>query len=416
MGILNALVREKDKKGIFTSTQTQPMYSTGLFPLDFANGYVLEVSDPETKKIIKRQRMTGIVAGSIITIYGLSGTSKSALAVRIASAIIEPFSKGEVYHGDAEQALNYQRIISLSGLPIERIENDYELNQTATSIEDFKLRVSMIADAKRDNKKEFMYDTGLLDEFGQPIHAYEPTVIIADSIPSMHTKEATESEELTGQTYDMRRARALSTFTSTIMNDIKETNIIFIFINHVKDKPESFSKTQAQTMFLGNGQVLPGGTAPIYYANNIFGIITRGKDTRYSIANGDDFNGFDVEQIMVKSRTAPAGGITHLVYDQDHGYSNIRSCYKYAENNGLIGGRNPKRYFIDVPDIKFDSRTLSQYIPDKEWTRSLYTSVLKHMDSKLVITDNIDKFSVSQEEVYRNVISSMEMFNKEDVV
>jgi len=71
-----------------------------------------------------------------------------------------------------------------------------------------------------------------------------------------------------------------------------------------------------------------------YYANNIFKFVSNEKAT----IEKDGFNGFKVDIQFCKSRTAPAGQITSMIYDQNLGFDKARTLYYELDKAGLIGG------------------------------------------------------------------------------
>lgn len=277
--LLQAL-RENDKEGLFAASPSMVCYSTGIPTLDYQLGYTL-VSRDENDNIINTHDSLGLVGGSFITIIGKSGTAKTALACKMAAEIVKPFPSGFVNHYDLEQALNPTRIMNLTGLTTKEYMDHYVLKSSRSYIEDIFDTIMEIANEKQKNKKLYQYTTDFKDEFGQPITLYEPTVFIIDSIPVLATRPEqkkvkakkgsgqedyyVEDQEIEGQTYALRVAKALKQFFSRLIPIIKEFNITIISINHINQKLEmnAFAKTQAQVLYLKADETLPGGNAPI---------------------------------------------------------------------------------------------------------------------------------------------------------
>lgn len=122
----------------------------------------------------------------------------------------------------------------------------------------------------------------------------------------------------------------------------------------------AFAKTQPQVMYLKMDEAVPGGNAPMYYAHNLFKFVSAEK---YKYEE-DGFDGFKVRIEFLKSRTNKGGQSCHLVYNQDTGYDSMMSLYDFANDNGLVEGRNPKRYFKGFPDVKFDARKFREEIEE----------------------------------------------------
>lgn len=277
--LLEAL-RENDKEGLFDASPAMVCYPTGIPTLDYQLGYTL-VSKDNYGAVTGTHDCLGLVGGSFITIIGKSGTAKTAMACKMAAEIVKPYKSSFALHYDLEQALNPTRIMNITGMTNEEYLNHYVLKSSRSYIEDIFDTVMDIANEKQKNKKLYQYTTDFKDEFGQPITLYEPTVFIIDSIPVLATRPDqkkvkakkgsgqedyyVEDQEIEGQTYAMRVARALKQFFSRLIPIIKEFNITIISINHINQKIEinPFAKTQAQVLYLKADESLPGGNAPI---------------------------------------------------------------------------------------------------------------------------------------------------------
>ena len=255
-------------------------YPTGVPTLDYQLGYTL-VSKDENGAIVGSHDCLGLVGGSFITIIGKAGTAKTAIACKMGAEIVRDFKSSFVLHYDLEQALNPTRVMNVTGLTNKEYMDHYVLKSSRSYIEDIFDTIMDIANEKQKNKKLYQYTTDFTDEFGQPITLYEPTVFIIDSIPVLATRPDqkkvkakkgsgqedyyVEDQEIEGQTYAMRVARALKQFFSRLIPIIKEFNITIISINHINQKIEinPFAKTQAQVLYLKADESLPGGNAPI---------------------------------------------------------------------------------------------------------------------------------------------------------
>jgi KaiC/GvpD/RAD55 family RecA-like ATPase len=376
-------LRAKDKKGLFTKTQTAISYPTGFINLDYRNGYMVQVRDMYDQ-LVKEYASTGLVGGSFITIVGKSGTAKTTAAVQWASNIVRPFDSSFVLHFDLEQALTYTRIRNINGMSSQQLDDKYVLKQESTYIEDIFEAVADVANDKKEHFDDYSYDTGLVNEFNQPIRALEPTVMILDSIPTVASND--KKLEMEGGTYANRVAKALAQFYKRLTPIIKEANIIFIAINHINQKIEinPMMKTQPQLIYMKMDESMPGGNAPIYYAHNLFKFVTAGKKKM----EDDGFDGFMVRCELMKSRTNKAGQFANLVYNQDLGFDPVLTQYDFANDMGLVEGRNPYRYITDSKDIKFDSRKFRKEFLENEALRyALFDKTLPVLERQLSRVD-----------------------------
>lgn len=377
-------LRSEDKKGLFNSSQVSVTYKTGFIPFDYLNGYKVKVVDKE-ENVVDEYPAVGITGGTFITVIGKSGVAKTTWVIQTAYNIVKDFEDDAfVMCYDLEQALNYTRIKNITKASQQDLDNKFILRQEKNYIEDIFDSIISIANTKEANKKEFQYDTGMKDEFGRPIVAYVPTVVIIDSIPTLASKET--DEEMKGGTDAARMAKVIKQFYSKLMPIIKTYNITIFTINHINAKMEinAFTKTQPQIMYLKSDESLPGGVAPIYYANTLIKFVS---STKYK-AEDDGFDGFLVRAELLKSRSNKAGQFCNLVYNQVNGFDPVLSVYQFATDNNLVDGRNPYKYFKSNKDIKFDSRKLREEMdknPDLqnemiETTRPLFEKLLSSTD------------------------------------
>ena len=129
MSRLHDLLVANDKKKIFKFNSNAAIgYPSGLLPLDFQNGYTVIVNNKkDPKKIPNEWNNIGIQGGTFCTIIGNTGTGKTALAIKIGSAMVRNFDQGDVYHIDAEGNSNETWIRQLNGYTPEEYEDKYHL-------------------------------------------------------------------------------------------------------------------------------------------------------------------------------------------------------------------------------------------------------------------------------------------------
>ena len=393
-------LRENDKEGLFDASPAMVCYSTGIPTLDYQLGYTL-VSRDCNGAITDTHDCLGLVGGSFITIIGKSGTAKTAVACKMGAEIVKNFNSSFVLHYDLEQALNPTRIMNVTGLSTQEYMDHYVLKSSRSYIEDIFDTIMDIANEKQKNKKMYQYTTDFKDEFGQPITLYEPTVFIIDSIPVLATRPDqkkvkakkgsgqedyyVEDQEIEGQTYAMRVARALKQFFSRLIPIIKEFNITIISINHINQKIEinPFAKTQAQVLYLKADESLPGGNAPIYFANTLIKHVAVGSSK--CTVEEDGYTGFRINAEIIKSRTNISGAKVPMVYDQDHGFSKERTLLEYARDLGLVNGaRISARYLGDDDSVKFNEKDIVNEYQNREEVRDMFDKwVYPHLEKLL---------------------------------
>jgi hypothetical protein len=172
----------------------------------------------------------------------------------------------------------------------------------------------------------------------------------------------------------------------------------------------TFAKTQAQVNYMKMDESIPGGNAPIYYAHNLLKFVATGG--KYNTEE-DGFDGFKVRVEFLKSRTNKAGQFTNLVYNQELGFDPIMTQYDFADENGLIEGRNPKRYVRGFEDIKFDARKFrKEFLENDKLRFALFSASVPILEKQLSRVDPNEAASVMSE---LEVLQRLEASQKDEV-
>jgi RecA/RadA recombinase len=402
--MLLARLRGNDKKGLFEKAKGKVSYPTGFGALDCLNGEFIEVRD--SNNVIKEiYPSLGFVGGTFITILGNTGVAKSTFCIQSSYEMIKNFDSGMVIYYDLERALGYTRILNLTGATTDEIENKFILRQDKNNIEDILEAISQIANEKESNKKEYMYNTGKKDEFDNPIFHYVPTVVVIDSIAALVSKDSS-LDEIDGQTEAMRMAKKIKQFYQKLTPVINTYNITVICINHIMTNVDMnpFAKKASSVMYLKQDESTPGGKSPNYYAFTLLKLVQCGKKNK----EDDGYDGFLVRFELIKSRTNKSGKSIVLAYNQNSGFDNTLSLLEFADDKGLLDGRNPKKYFKGYPDSKFDARKFKEYYDKDEILRKVMKEVLEvHLYdilSRKVVNGSTDE---QPEEEY-NIIDDLE--------
>jgi len=356
MGSLYTAMQKLDKKGILNQNIASIGYPTKLLPLDFRNGYQVNVCD-KSGKIVKRWANIGLFGGSFITIAGKPGVAKTAFAIYSGSQIIRPYPEAEIYHFDLEGSSNLSRMMTLSRFNYEEMETKYHYLNDYHYIEDIFQLICAMAEEKCKNKDKYLFKSHRYDEFGREFVQLVPTVIVIDSIPMLVTKDLEGSDEIASMTYAGRRARVLSEFYRRLRPVVQRANIMVMGINHINAKIDinPMAKSQAQIMYLKQDESTPGGNAPLYLAQTFLKFVQCGKYDEEK----DGFNGFKVRCELIKSKTNRGGSSCELVYDMRKGFDPYRTLLLHMREYNLLEGRNPYTYFAGHPEFKFDTRKFS---------------------------------------------------------
>lgn len=389
--LLDRLKAKTKKKGSFVTSQSPIAYSTGFITLDYRNGALVE-SRNDDDELIETRPSVGIVGGSFLTVTGKSATAKTTFMIQVGASIVKKFDNGLFLIFDLEQSLTMSRIKNLTSFTQKQLEEKVVLRQEKNYIEDIFTSIMDIANEKENNKEDYLYDTGVLDEFGKKIIAYQPTVVLIDSIPTLSTKENEGESEMEGQTYANRAAKQLAQFYKKLMPVIRAYNIMVVAINHINQKIDinPMMKTQAQIMYMKQDEAMPGGNAPLYYAHNIFKLVSAGRYKQ----EVDGFDGAKIRVELVKSRTNKAGQFVNLVFNQETGFDPLLSLIEYCNDYGLLDGRNPYKYFVTRPDLKFDARKINElFYTNKDIQMALMETLKPSLVSTLSTIDQAEEKS-----------------------
>lgn len=354
----------KKADGYFESNASVISYSTGIPVLDYYLGYNVNVYN-EDGDYVETYPSLGITAGSYVLFIGKPSTSKTATAVKIAANIVRPFDNGFIIHFDIEQALNYSRIQALTKLPMDQMrDGKYILRQEKLSLDDIKSSIVRIYNEKTQHPDIYKYKTGKINEFGEEIELYEPTVVILDSIATItmkmedgSTKSLEKMEEIATQTDRMRLTAEIGRFFNEILSILREANIILIAINQIKKKPQmGFITEPADILGLKTDENLPGGNGPRFLAHILLKFVAVGSE-KYS-EEDDGFSGFKVRTEIIKSRVSAALKSINLIYDKNTGIDMVRSTVDFAKDMGLVSGNRNGYYFITDKDEKFTLKNM----------------------------------------------------------
>lgn len=349
MTLLSAAFREQVKKtkdiSMINEQQHSIAYSTGFLPIDFLNGTILKINDRKYFEV-------GIIDGSINAVIARSGAGKSTICAQWAANIVRPFNTSCVFMDNAEGGMMLSRVQQLSGFSQEEFQRRFILRDAGITTETIYDRIKLIHDIKVDNADEYVYDTGVIDEYGRPIVKFEPTVYILDSLKAILPKKLAEDEgtNMNGAT----TARINSDIFLRLLPMCREANIIMLIINHITKKGiGSFMPQKSDLAYLKQDESLPGGrTTSTYLQNNIFRL---DEKTKLKETDGLGVDGAIVSVDIVKSRTNKAGKSVSLVFDQANGYDPDLSLLIYLKDNNLLEGAGA---YLRLPgsDIKFSQK------------------------------------------------------------
>ena len=122
----DALVQSNGE--LFESNMMIDSYKTGIAPLDYYLGYMLNVYD-ENDKIVESYPCLGFNGGCNILTIGKSSTAKTSVDLFLAAMIVKPYENGLIIHYDLEQAMNLTRAKNMTHFTIKDMTEKYILKQ-----------------------------------------------------------------------------------------------------------------------------------------------------------------------------------------------------------------------------------------------------------------------------------------------
>lgn len=317
------------------------MHPTGFMLFDYKNAQYS--TDKNGNPIYHK----GLDAGRITTIIGKSGTGKTTLAIQMAYNIVKPYENGVVFILDFEGSSTKERIKSITGIDDEEFEKRFTVLQTGISTETVFAIIREISKFKKENRDS------LLVEGPHGVEILPPTVVIVDSIATMQPKNSLEADAIEGQMATTQAAKMNTQLFRKIPQHCITNNIMPIFINHINAKVDtSYIPTQTLINYgLRQDETLVGGYACVYLTNTLIRLTSSTKlteDSKYKIP------GFEVKVEFGKSRTAPAGTVFTMIFDQVNGYQNELSLLNYLLSDKThIGGTGRGYYLKELPEYKF---------------------------------------------------------------
>ena len=387
---------------IFGREREQFMHNTGFMNFDYLNGMCTTLDSGE------KNFSTGIDAGKIMMIIGKSGSGKSTFAIQTAYNIIKKYDEGSLFIYDFEQSNTENRIRSVTGMSEEYYKNHVTIRSVGISAEAVLSLAIKIRDLKMKSEEALLVPNqeGILDKDGKPLHILPPTVIIVDSLATCLPK-AQINEEISGQMQATAIAKTNTALVKHLTQICAEANIIVMFINHITEKVNiTMMPTQAQVNYLKPNENLPGGLGPIYLTSTLVKITTGSKldeEKSYGI------KGFEAKIELIKSRTAPAGSITTMIYNQREGFDNDLSLLEYLKNNDAVLGGGRAYRLKGMDDVTFRASNFKEVLAENPTFREYFYALGKEMlENSLKASSRIVTPDITEPEVLESLVSEEE--------
>lgn len=321
----------KDEK--YGKTHVPVMASSGFDVFDYQNGNAVTIDGKEVHNI-------GLDYGKIVTVVGRTGSGKSTLAIQMAWSLIKDFENGNFIIMDFEGSNTENRIRAVTGMTQEEFSDRVEIKSVGISTETVYEIIKQFRDfkMKKDIRKILEVDSphGALDENGKPLKVMTPTVILIDSVAMMTPREYMGGDQMAHNMVGNHAAKVNTRLFKDIVQPCLEANIIPIFINHITDDINTgITPKAAMTNYLKQGESLPGGKAPVYLTNTLIKVT---PSTKLDESKLYKIKGFEAKVELIKSRTAPAGITSTMVFDQVEGFNNLLTNLTFLKENKVVEG------------------------------------------------------------------------------
>jgi RecA/RadA recombinase len=373
-------LQAKDKKGLFRSNDNFVNYSTGLLPLDYANGFWMTQVDPDTGEVL-REPIPGVLGGKFILLFGTTGSGKTTLAIQLGYRIIKEFDDGILMLVDCEQTALKERMCAITNL--DQDDPRLVLNVDNTSIEDVLSIVNEICTLKEDGGKQYMYEVKDRSFHKESFWAYVPTVIVIDSLRQFNPKNK-DIVTLGNNMDNAREAQFIARFLDNVINRINKYNITIIYTNHIQPKIEAnpYAQPPRGLMLSSQTETLPRGTRPLFLAHTAI----RANAVKSNMYTKEDvgFDGFMVTLLLAKSKTNFIGATINVAFNASKGFDPIYTMFEFAKQCGIVQGKNPNLYIEGMDDMKFSRKNFSQkMIENPEFNRRFMQVIQPYLEALL---------------------------------
>lgn len=361
-----------DKKGIFASNDTFVNYSTGLLPLDYANGFWLNVNDD--KEGPRQVPITGIMGGTFVSIIGTTGSGKSTLTDQMGYSIIREFEDGMLFHIDCEQTNLKERMVQIMGTT--HADPRIRLRKDMVHIEDVMEMFNKICEIKEEGGNRYKYEVSDRSYGREKFLAYVPTVFVIDSLPSFNSMDNHSEDDLGTNMDAAKAAKDVTRFFTNCLGRMMKYNITIFTVNHVVPKviTSIWDAPPRGIMMMGKNEKVNRGYAAQYYSQNYFRVEQKKSNIYKEEQVG--FQGCKASIQIAKTKTAFIGSTIDAAFNGPIGFDPVFTLYEFANSVGLIEGRNPYLYIHGFDNMKFSIKDFRNKFTGEPVFRQTFFSVI----------------------------------------
>lgn len=368
-----------DKKGIFASNDTFVNYSTGILPLDYANGFWLNVNDKEGPRQVP---ITGIMGGTFVSLIGTTQSGKSTLADQMGYSVIREFEDGMLFHIDCEQTNLKPRMINIMGT--SSMDGRIRLKKDMVHIEDVMDMFNGICQIKEEGGNRYKYEVTDKTYGRETFLAYIPTVFIIDSLPSFNSRENHTEEDMGTNMDAARAAKDVTRFFTNCLGRMMKYNITIFTINHIVQnvQPSVYDTPPRGIMMFSKNEKVNRGYAAQYYSQNYFRVEQKKGNLYKESETG--FPGCKASIQIAKTKTAFIGSTIDAAFNGPIGFDPVYTLFEFANSCGLIEGRNPYLYVHGMKELKFSRKDFrSKFAGEPIFRQAFFTVITPYLEALL---------------------------------
>lgn len=401
MPLLDAL-RKTDKRGLFNNFNPFAIYGSGFPPLDYLNAMKYTWYEDGQKK---ETYLKGLVGGRFMTIVGYSGTGKTTLADQIGWSICNSYPDDDeeakqkfkqnalMIHIDVEKTALKSRIFEITGADELTDGHRIIINSDNTYIEDVMTMIDSICKEKESGGDEYKYNIdGKIFGVNGPIKMYVPTVFVIDSL-KVFTSSSINESELEGGMSTQHEVKDITQFYSKCISRMTKYNITIICTNHIqtKIKINPYEADKPQLMLLKDGEYLPRGQAQIYLSTYLFRLNSSMSKANTYTVDEYGFDGYRTVLQVTKTKTNFIGGKMTLAFNKAIGYDPVMTLYEFANDNGLIMGRNPYLYIAGMDAYKFARKDFrKKFLEDSSFANLMLQTLKPYLENLIATVSSSD--------------------------
>lgn len=181
-----------------------------------------------------------------------------------------------------------------------------------------------------------------------------------------------------------REALVIARFLDNVINRINQYNITIIYTNHIQPKiaTNMYQEPPRGLMLEPTTETLPRGTRPLFLAHTAI----RANAIKSNMYTNEDvgFEGFMVTLLLAKSKTNYIGATLNVAFTAEKGFDPIFTLYEFANQCGLIQGRNPYLFITGMEDFKFKRKDFrAKMRDDREFNRRFMKTIYPYLEALL---------------------------------